>query len=263
MQPYLQVFKITILEYLVYRLNFILWRFRVVLSLLVIYFLWSSFFENTKIILGYSQEQMLTYILLAGLTSNFVLASRTQDVAGEILNGSLINYVLRPVSFFRYIATRDLADKLINLSFTIVEIGLIVLLLKPLLFVQTGLVNYLLFDIFLLLGIGTAFFINLTISFIGFWTPEVWAPRFIFFMIVFFLSGAYFPLDILPERFYNLLLLTPFPYLYYLPTRAYLGISTHLIPFYLIASLSWFFITYYLCALLWRKGLRGYSYYGR
>lgn len=263
MQPYFQVFKVTIAEYFVYRLNFILWRARVVLGLLIVYFLWSSFFEKSQLIFGYSITQMLTYILISGLVSNFVLASRTQDVAGEIVNGNIINYILRPVSFFKYIAARDLADKAMNIIFTIFEVVLIILLLKPTLFVQTNPLYLVLFFVFLGLGVATSFFINLMLSFVGFWTPEVWAPRFIFFMIVFFLSGSYFPLDILPPPIYHALLLTPFPYLYYLPARIYLGVDSSLLPFYLIASAGWMMITYFLAKKIWQKGLLTFSFYGR
>lgn len=263
MQPYLQVFRVTISEFFVYRLNFLLWRFRVVLNLLVIYFLWSAFFETSHVILGYTAQQMITYILVSSIASNFVLASRTQDVAGEIVSGSIINYILKPISFFRYIGARDAADKLVNLTMTIFEISLIVWLLKPSIFIQTNPIYIFLFLLFLTLGVLTAFFISLSLSFVGFWTPEVWGPRFIFYMIVFFLSGSYFPLDILPTPLYVALLTTPFPYLYYLPSRIYLGVDLQFIPLYLFASLFWLFVMYQLTSKIWQKGLRSFSFYGR
>ena len=108
-----------------------------------------------------------------------------------------------------------------------------------------------------------SFFINLSLSFIGFWSVEVWAPRFIFYIIVFFFSGSYFPLDILPRPIYLLLMLTPFPYLYYLPTKIYLGMPTDLFILFAAISLIWLFVSYKLTLKIWHTGIKSFSFYGR
>jgi ABC-type uncharacterized transport system permease subunit len=50
-----------------------------------------------------------------------------------------------------------------------------------------------------ILGTYAVFFINMLFGFLAFWAPDVWAPRFLFFVIMFFVSGSTFPLDIYPE----------------------------------------------------------------
>jgi ABC-2 type transport system permease protein len=263
MRKYLEVFRTTLGQYFAYRLNFILWRFRAVLNLFIIYFLWQSVFEGRRNLFGYSKTQMLTYILLSSLISNFVLGTRTVDIAGEILSGDIINYILKPFSFFKYYLARDFIDKLLNLSFAIFEISLIIILFKPPVLIQNNFSVFIPFIIFIFLGTLISFFVNISLSFIGFWSNEVWAPRFIYFVLISFLCGTYFPLNILPKPVYYFLLLTPFPYFYYLPTKIYLlGVDKFLL-FEIFICFVWVYLSYRLSKFLWQKGLKSYGFFGR
>jgi len=72
MKKYLVVFTVTIKEYFVYRLNFILWRFRVVLNLLLPLFLWTSVFEKQAVIGDYDKTVFISYLLYGNLIATFV-----------------------------------------------------------------------------------------------------------------------------------------------------------------------------------------------
>lgn len=260
MQKYLIVFKLTIKEYFVYRLNFILWRLRTFLSFIVTFFIWFTVFESRSTFAGYQKSSLLSYLVFANLIANFVLGTRIVDIAGDINSGQIINLLLKPLSFFKYYLTRDLADKLLNILFASFEITLLIVLFKiPLVTLK----NPVLFLIFFLNGILISFYINLVISFLGFWTTETWAPRFIFMALIFFLSGSYFPLDLLPSTLYHLLLLTPFPYLFYLPVKMLINKVDQLIYFQLFLSFLWVFIASKLSYRLWRSGNKSFSFWGR
>ena len=260
MYKYWTVFKLTIKECFVYRLNFILWRLRMFLSFIVTFFIWSTVFESRTTFAGYGKSSLLSYILLANLTANFVLGTRTVDIAGDINSGQIINLLLRPLSFFKYYLTRDLADKLLNMFFATFEITLLILLFNIRL---VPLKNPALFLVFFVNGIFISFYINLIISFLGFWTTETWAPRFIFMALIYFLSGSYFPLDLLPSTLYHLLLLTPFPYLFYLPVKTLIGNVDQLIYFQLFLSFLWVLIASKLSYKLWKLGNKSFSFWGR
>lgn len=263
MRTYFQIFRTTLIEYFVYRLNFVLWRFRMVIWLMITYFLWSSIYESRLIVFGYTQMHMLTYVLLASLAGDLVLSTKTADIAGEIVSGKIIDYIIKPISFFSYQLTRDLADKLINASFGIVEVTLIILILKPPLFIQNEPLSYIFFFSFLVLGIIISFFVNLILSFVGFWSAEVWAPRFIFYIIISMFSGGFFPIDILPKPLFAALLMTPFPYFYYVPTKLYLSPQSDLLPLFAFMSLFWVVGSYLLARKVWNIGLRKFSFFGR
>ena len=263
MLTYLRIVQVSVLEFFVYRLNFILWRVRNLLALLIKYFLWLAVFEKSNIVFGYTEQQMLTYVLLSNVMADIALSTRTADIAGEILKGDVINYILRPIAFFKYQVFRDLGDKFLNIGFSVTEVVLVLLIFKIPFFVQTNPVLYVAMAISILIGCVISFFVNMSMSFIAFWSNEVWAPRFVFIMLLLIFAGSFFPLDILPRWLYYAFFLTPFPYLFYLPTRIYLGMSfVNVVPF-LMGGSVWCVLSYACAKMLWNKGLREFSFFGR
>lgn len=263
MAKYLEIFNVTLAQYFVYRLNFLLWRFRVVLNLILVYFLWNAVYTQKKVILGYTQPEMLTYVLLISFLSNVVFSSKIQEISGDILNGNIINQLLKPVPIIKVLLTKEAADKFINIALSVVEMALIIFLLKPAISLQTDSFVIGISLLSLLIGICIAFFISFSVSMVAFWTAEVWAPRFIYFILVFMLAGNYFPLDIMPKPIYELLLLTPFPYFIFIPAKiAIHGFDGNTVRIF-VYSIVWLILSYILTVRLWQKGMRDYSFYGK
>lgn len=263
MHKYFTLFLVTVDQYFVYRLNFILWRFRVVLNIILIYFLWTALYQNSNRLFGYSQNEMLTYVLLISIFSDLVFSSRIHELGAEILTGDIINRLLKPMGFFKYLITKEIADKTINISFGIIEITVLIFLLKPTIQLPPDFFTMVVMIVHLFIGLALSFFLSFSVSMIAFWTAEIWAPRFIYFILVFVLAGNYFPLDILPKTFYNFLLLTPFPYFIFLPAQMYLKGLTDYNPLLLIGGITWIVIAYFFSSWLWKKGIKEYSFYGR
>ena len=261
MQRYFQVFTVTLKEYFAYRLNFVLWRVRNILSTLITLFLWLGVFDTRVSFGSYSKERLLSYLLFSSLITTFVSSTRTSDLAYEIQSGGIMNLLLKPLSIFGYYASTDAADKLINAFFGILEFVLIVFFFKiPLVLPQQLSLSLL----FLVFAVCISFSINLMLSFVGFWTPEVWAPRFLFMMLITFVSGTFFPLDLLPPLIYRILLFTPFPYLYFLPTKILIdGVQNTFFVQQLICSAGWAIVLFYLAKTMWKKGIKDFSFWGR
>jgi ABC-2 type transport system permease protein len=79
-----------------------------------------------------------------------------------------------------------------------------------------------------------------------------------------FLSGALFPLDILPTAIQNFLSYTPFPYLIFFPLEIYLGKMEGLVLLKeMMISIAWLVILWYILKSVWVKGLKAYQAYGR
>lgn len=264
MKKYLYVVRNTILEFLAYRLNFLLWRVRAVVSILITYFLWKSVFMTNKMVLGYSETRMLTYIIVMITLSGIVFSTQTQRVAAEINQGELSNFLIRPINFFKFNFAREAADKIVNCFFSLVETFLLILILKPSVIVQTDL-NYLLFFLMAVILSSFLYFeISMILSFIGFWSHEVWAPRFLFFILVSFLAGTYFPLDIFPSFIYNFLKLLPFTYLIFFPLKVYLGeVSYWQLWSGIFITVFWVIYLLIFMMFLWKKGLKAYTSEGR
>ena len=256
--------KATWEEYMTYRLNFVLWRVRVVLWILITYFLWWAIFSGRGEFFGYSQSMILTYIILSNIVRTICLGTTTMEIGGIINQGDLSNFLIRPLSFLRYYIARDTADKLLNLAFSIVEITLMIIILKPHIFFQTN--PFTLFLAFCAMGMGTIlyFFFSLVLGYLGFWTPDVWGPRFISFVVTEFFAGGLFPIDILPTPLFILSQGLPFSYFIYFPLKVYLGQLTALQMFRgFTIGLVWMVGFWVIANFLWRRGLRVYTAQGR
>lgn len=264
LKPYIQVAKNTWNNALTYRVNMLMWRFRMILQLLTTYFLWLAVIPQNKIVFGYSQSAMLTYILLSSVVSAIVFSSLVGQVGDEINKGDLSNYLLKPINYFAYWLARDVGDKTMNIFFSIIEVTVIILLLKPPIFIQNNVCYILLSLLAIILAIISYFLMNFLLGLIGFWSSDVWAPRFIFFTIYAFFSGGIFPLDIIPKHFFIFFQILPFFYLLYFPIKLYLGqLPTVEIVFGFIMSTLWVFFLYKFLVFGWNKGIRQYTAQGR
>lgn len=235
-----------------------------IIGVLITYFLWLAVFRGQTNVFGYGRADMFTYIILLTFLQGVVLSTQTQRIASEINTGDLSNFLIKPINFFGLNLARDLTDKFINTFFSIGEIAFLYYLLKPPIVLQTNIYWLSLFALTVILAALLYFEINLLLSFIGFWSKETWAPRFIFYILVTFLAGTYFPLDIFPQPIFNVLQLLPFTYIIFFPLKIYLGTPD---PAFLIKGFivifSWIIILGFFLLRVWRQGLKIYTSEGR
>lgn len=223
MSKYWVIFKMVWQYYLIYRVNFILWRVRTILQLLLVYFIWWSVFKSQSQVFGYTTASILTYILVAALMRAVVLSTRVTDMMDSINTGNIVNFLIKPLGFIRYYLTRDIADKLFNIGFYLVEVTLLIFLLRPPIILQTKIPVLILFLLATIGGLIIYFCINFIISLTAFWVENSWGPIFLMSIFLESLGGGLFPVDILPKPVFDILMLTPFPYLIYFPAKLYLG----------------------------------------
>ena len=266
MRKYLTVFGLSFQNEFTYRLNFILWRFRNVLRMMMVFILWNSVFAVNKVAFGYTREQMLTYVFLVLIVSAFVAsAPSNENIGGEISNGDLSNYLLKPVNYLKFWLTRDWASKLLNIIFAAGEVTLLYLWLKPQIFLAASLVTLVIGVVMCLVAALLYFYLTKIAVFVSFWAPEnTWGAMFTILIAVEMLGGTIFPLDILPNWANTALQFTPFPYLVYYPIatlvgKLSLGQSVRIL-FQAIVLLS---LIWYLAMKIWKNGLKVYQASGR
>lgn len=264
MRKYLQLAKLTFEEYFVYRLNFVLWRFRSFISFLTLLFFWLAIYGDRSEFLDYQKSQMLTYVVGIAFLRSLVLASRSADLAGQVRSGELNKFFLQPLSTARYWLTRDLVDKFLNLSFVILEIGVIVSLLNLPFWLPQNPTTYFIFLAITILALFLYFFISFSLSIVAFWTEEIWATRWLFGVIFLeFFAGALFPIDVLPSALQKIIYLTPFPYLIFFPLKIWLEqVSLAVAIQSIFICSAWLVFFYWLARFLWRKGAKNYGAYG-
>lgn len=267
MKKYLSIIKISLAQELAYKLNFIVWRIRNIIQILVFFFLWTSVFADSyKNLFGYSKEMIVAYTFLLIFIRALVLSSKSTDASGHISNGDLSNYLIKPISYFKYLITRDISTKLLNITCSFFEIIILLFILRPNIYLQTNPVNLILFLISIFIAMFIFFNIVMIANSVSFWVPELgWGAHFLILVVmVEFLSGAFFPLDVFPNIVLNLLKLTPFPYLVFVPIKIYLtesNIVENLVS--IVVGGTWSVVLWFLMNNIWSKGLKRYEAVGR
>lgn len=265
MKKYTAIFLISWQNGFVYRVNFLLWRVRSLVVVFTTYFLWKAIFQNNGVIFGYTREKILTYVFLTLVVRSLVMGLRSIDSAGEIADGRLSNYLLKPLNYHLYWFVRDIADKLLNIIFSVFEIGFFYFLFKPPIFWQKDLSVLALFGAALFLAIVLNFLLANFASNFAFWMPNnAWGFWFVFLVFQELLGGVMFPLDIFPPNIYNLIRLLPFPYLLFFPVNIYLGKIAGLeVMQGVLIAFCWVLAAILLLNKEWRLGLKTYQSEGR
>lgn len=266
LKKYISVFTISFQQEFAYRVNFIMWRVRNVMQFFLIFFLWDTIFATPGVnVFGYTKAKILTYVFSLILIRSLVLSTRSVDIAPEIARGDVSNLLLKPINYFKYWLTRDIASKVLNLSFAIFEAGILFILLKPPFYFQGNILYILFFIVSITAAIILYFLLVLLFSMPTFWFPQQsWGFMFLLLVFVDILAGGVFPLDILPVGIQKIALLTPFPYLLFIPTEIYLGqLNYSSILGFLAVSMIWIFVLVYINQKVWNSGLRAYRAEGR
>jgi ABC-2 type transport system permease protein len=249
-----------------FRLEFIFWRFRLILRILMTLVLWQALFRVQDQLFNYNLDQIQSYIFLVLVVGSLTFSLLSMNYVGaEISSGDLNHYLLKPYSYITYWFTRNLADKALNLLFSVIEITILYLLLQPQIALTNSAIHLITALLLILSGLTIYFFLHLLCEMVGFWAPEnMWALSFLLIVSAEVLGGAIFPLDVLPSGIIQFLQFTPFPYLIYYPIQLLLGKTTFSQTLQILSgSLVWLCILYLCVKLVWHKGLKNYRAYGQ
>ena len=260
-RKYLAVLRISLVNALEYRTNFLIGRIQNLIVLLTLYFLWRAVFPAQGSLFGYNESQIFTYVLGVNLLRSLVLITNTSSIAAEITSGGkFFSYLLKPVSYSKYWFSVDLANKLVNFSFAMLEVLIVVVIFKIPFYLQPNPFFWIFAALGVFLAILLNFYLGYFIALIAFWTPQAWGPRFLFDLLLSFSAGAFFPLDVFPKTVQFIFNLLPFPYLLFFPVSVYLGRipPIGIITGFLI-SLAWITVSYLAIRYIWQKGLAVYE----
>lgn len=266
-EKYWSIFKISFEEEFAYKINFIMWRVRNVFQIIVTFYLWNIIFSNAGTqVFGYDRAKIMTYIFAMMIVRAFVLSARAVDVASDVAEGNLSNYLVKPLNYFKYWFTRDLSSKALNLMFAAVEFTVLFLIFRPEFYFQTDTFVILAFLISIAVAVLIYFCLLFMVSCVPFWAPELgWGVQFtVNIVILEFLSGSLFPIDILPVTLQRIVMATPFPYMIFFPIQVYLGKITGAAQIQgFVVSFVWLVVLWFVMKYIWNKGLRVYQSLGR
>lgn len=240
---------------MVYRFDYLLGILNTCLQIFIFVTIWKTLYSNQIAVDGVTLSMVTTnFIISLGLSNAFQV--QDQAVQWKINDGTIVNELLKPVSYTGYL----LADNLGNVFFRLITNFTPALILAVF---TIGMLppNSLMNMIFFLVSIVLGFFVLWQISFIvqmsAFWVINVWSVSTIKNVFVNILSGAMLPLWFMPSYIKNFIQFTPFDSIFFTPVKLYLGqIATNEIAFIFLRQLFWIIILYTIGTIMWNFGKR-------
>jgi len=199
----------------VYRFTFLFTLIGNVVYLGVAYYLWNSIYRHAEVIRGMTFNETFLYVGLG--SSVFVLLKTYTDwfLHGDIREGTIANYLIKPVDVGIYYMFSSLGVFLFNLTIiTIPTFLLLAFVFKVHFTIGPGL---LLFPISIFMAYLITFNIDYFIGLFGFYTESVWGLTTTKEIIVTVFSGALIPLQFFPEAIRKVLFWLPFQAMFHTP----------------------------------------------
>lgn len=261
MKKYYLTIKTEFQRQLTYRIENYAYRLSDLLEIFALLIVWIIAYKNTNVIAGYSQSEMITYVLIGWL---FMCIGRTYGladyIADEIFEGKVSNFLLKPVSYLRYITVLSLARSSISVFSAVAIQSIVILAFSKYIIFNPELIRIILILAMLFVSYFITVFVSMIIGMIAFWTQKISGIEYTLNTMINFLSGAYFPISLLSGIFLKIDMLFPFIYKMYFPANIYLGKITLREGFIgLGIEIVWLFLLYGIIKIMWKRGVRKYE----
>ena len=253
MRKYVATFLMGIKDAKVYQADFYLSFISVPVELIVIFLFWSGILSGSSS--EFCTEDIVAYflfmqVLQLGYSPTMYV---TYELFQEINNGTIITWIMRPITYPIYVLAQKFSQFLLNTSVAVLvslaissflgyRISLICLLLGVLAIVGG---NLLLFELQFLIGALT------------FWLKNVITLRDVVMNILFVIGGTMIPIDMTPLLLQKITVYTPISFIYFLPAKILSNqYEIELIFKSIILQFFWVIILGIVIMIVWQEGIR-------
>ena len=249
-----------IMESVTYRANFLFFLLGEIMKCFVMFFVWKAVFDSSDsdTVYGFSYDNMVVYLFISFLSGYLTYSDGSYAIGKEILDGSVVMRMIKPIDFDMCFLFQELGKKIISFALIFLPITAGVEVYR---FVVNGafmldVPMLLLFLLSMVLAYGINFFFNLSYGFLAFFLKNLWGTDIIKGAVVDFLSGATVPLAFMGGFGYVLQFL-PFASLSYTPVMIYMGMyGVWEIVFYLSLQVVWLVVFWLISKLVLRLAMK-------
>lgn len=260
MYKYWKIFLADFQSLLEYRSKLLLSMASNLMSVGIMYLLWSSLLAAGYGSNQYTQQSLAAYYIMISFVTFFTDFS-FGEVSSDIREGNLSIHLLLPYNYFLRLFLGALP--MMVFSTMVFSISILVFNLFGLNFVFNA-SNLAWGFLILILASLINFAIAISIGSLAFWFRRVHGFNAFFYGVGNLFSGELIPLDLLPKNFAQIADYLPFKYIFYYPAK-FLTTSFD-ISIYIKAiftSLLWIAILSIVSLIVWKKGLSNFEATGR
>lgn len=264
MKKYLVVMKNELQRQFAYRYDIAMFVPGNFFELFFSFLLWTVIFQTATIVRGYNYREMVTYIIVGWIfmfiTSNYDFEN---IVSRDIRLGNLTNYLVKPVSYLKYISMVAIGRIWVAFIFVIFQSAMYILFFGDKMIFNLDIWKILILLAMLFLAFFIKLFFSIIIGMISFWSTEVVGIQSFADILTRFFSGTYFPLAMLPLLFVKISLFPPFAYTFFVPVQFFLGKMTYNEAIRGVGvQIVWVALLYFLAKIIYKSGLKKYEGFG-
>ncbi len=265
MKKYFKIFFLSFQTFLEYRWELFSKYFVEMVGVFFMLFVWKAITDEYGNIGGYSFESFVVYYLLFGIFRNLKASDIWVTFDEWIRTGNLSIWLTKPMDAKMFAIFREISRVLMEMAVTLFVYVPIILLIP--LFRHSIVISLETIIWVLLFSVLTFIFTSLfylSIGLMAFWLKSTYGLGNIVQQTINILRGAWFPLDIAPLWFQNLVFALPFAYTLYTPIKIILGGGEKIdylkgIWVLIVTSL----ICFVIVKLMWKTGLKQYEAVGQ
>jgi ABC-2 type transport system permease protein len=260
------ILRIALAERLVYRGDFALGTLMRFLPIITQIFLWYAIFQarDQEPLADYTYRDFVAYYLLTMVARAFSsMPGLASGIAGQIRSGEIKKFLIQPIDLLGFLLLGRIAHKLAYYAVAVVPFSLVFFLCRDFFPGWPSTTAWSAGILSLILCFLLGYYLEACMGLVGFWWLEISSLLFVYMLFSFFLSGHMFPLDMLPEPWKTLVMLTPLPYLAYFPAAVLLGkMQGWYLVLGLVAETGWVVFFIFLSRVAFHYGTRHYSAFG-
>jgi ABC-2 type transport system permease protein len=271
-RTYAMVFRVSLIERMTYRADFLLGTFLRFVPVLTTVLLWRAIYDGAAARSGatrlanFSYEEMMAYLLLVNISRMFSsMPGLAGGIARDVREGTLKKYLLQPLDMLRYLLAYRVAHKITYMIASFVPYAVLFLICRDFFrgLVPTDGAIWVAYLLSLVLAFLIGFAFEAAVGMVGFWLLEVTSILYIVMTLNFFVSGHMFPLDLIPGFWGHVLQALPFKYMAYFPAMVFLGkVQGADLWWGLAIEAAWAAGFWILARWLYVRGLKRYSAFG-
>ena len=250
---YIQFFAKKQFAYRIYSVTEVMGN--LIIPVLLNLLLWNNLIANNPV--KYSFPQMVQYIIVSNPIMLFTQVDLHSRMQRDIKTYRLGHKLLHPVGY-----ARDLLLNCISASIIRFIVIYLPLFIAVRLFVGDWGKALLLPGA---ISLSIAFALNSLLSFIigasSFWFTEIWGISALRTLLSGLFAGTLFPLDILSAETQRALMISPFPYMAYVPAKLITGSGFSASDFVLALPVAgiWLAVLTAAAIFMWRMGVKRYT----
>ncbi|HVS39031.1 MAG TPA: ABC-2 family transporter protein [Gemmataceae bacterium] len=273
-RKYINIYRVSLMERMAYRGDFLLATFLRFLPLVTTILLWRAAYDwapepkagEVKRFQGFTFGEMVAYLMLVHISRMFSsMPGLAGGIARDVREGTLKKYLIQPLDLIGYLLSYRAAHKTAYIVTSVIPYAILFAVFVA--FLQDvhapDAVRAVAYVVSLLLAFGVGFYFETCVGLVGFWFLEITSFLYVVNTVNFFVSGQLFPIDLLPSPWREIFRMLPFQYMAYFPAAVVLGKvpTNELLPGLLIEA-AWAAALAVLARLLYARGLRRYSAFG-